>query len=94
MLSPFVSILMSKETRVLFGLPLLLLPTVMRLEKENVVVDFVVSSALFGLDWSTRRGKLQRMVSLIVAGVVCTREVMALVRVCWLLRTWSVVVVV
>ena len=47
-LSPFVSTLMSKETRVFVGLPLLLLPTMMMLEKENVAVDFVVSSALFG----------------------------------------------
>jgi len=92
-LSPLVSTLMLKETRIFVGLPLLLLPTVMMLEKEKVAVDFVVSSALFGLDWLARRGKLQRMASLIVVGVVCTREVMALVRVYWLSRTWSVVVV-
>jgi len=47
-LSPIASTLMLKETSVFVGLPLLLLPTVMRLEKENVAVDFVVSSALFG----------------------------------------------
>ena len=82
MLSPFVSSLMLKETRVLVGLPLLLLPTVMRLTNEKVVGRGGVSE--WRLVWaaSTKPGRLQRMASLIVAGVVCTREVMADVRVC------------
>jgi len=94
MWSPFVSNRMLKEKRVFVGLPLLLLPTVMRLTNEKVVGRGGVSE--WRMVWagtSTKPGRLQRMASLIVAGVVCTREVMADVRVRCLSRTWSVVMV-
>jgi len=85
-LFPFVSTRMLKETRIFVGLPLLLLPMVTRPEKEKVVGSAGVAEwrLVCRQVWaaSTKPGRLQRMASLKVAGVVCTREVMADVRLC------------
>ena len=55
---------------------------VTRPEKEKVVGSVGVAEWRLVCVLSTSRGKLQRLASLIAAGVVSTREVMADVRLC------------